>query len=164
MDLASGKAKWQATWPATYRSSMDPDSGPRAVPVVAGNKAICYGAAGDLVCVNLSDGKVDWNLPLRKQFKAEDGYFGAGCSPIVIGDTVVVNIGSKKAGIVGVSLSKGKVNWQATGYDASYASPIAVSVKNKPAVIVVTRLKTVLLDPATAKCSAKSTSARGVQP
>ncbi len=148
LDLTTGKAKWQATWPGTYRSSMDPDSGPRAVPVIANGKAVCYGAAGDLVCIELANGKVLWNLPLRKQFNAEDGYFGAGCSPIVVAGTVIVNIGGSKAGIVGVALDSGKVTWQATRYDASYASPVATSVKGQPAVIVVTRLKTVLLDAA----------------
>lgn len=151
VELQSGKKTWQATWPASYRSSMDPDSGPRAVPVISGGKAVCYGAAGDLVCVDTTNGKVIWNLPLRKQYSAEDGYFGAGCSPIVIGDMVIVNIGGKKAGIVGVSLSKGKVSWQATTYDASYASPIAIDISGKPAALVVTRLKTVLLDVQTGK-------------
>lgn len=151
VDLQTGKSKWQATWPATYRSSMDPDSGPRAVPVISQTRAICYGAAGDLVCVDTTNGKVLWNQALRKQFAAEDGYFGAGCSPIVIDDTVIVNIGGKKAGIVGVSLTSGKVTWQATNYDASYASPVAVQVEGKPAAIVVTRLKTVLLDAVSGK-------------
>ena len=151
VDLTTGKSKWQATWPATYRSSMDPDSGPRAVPVISGGKAICYSAAGDLVCIDTNNGKVLWNQALRKQFKAEDGYFGAGCSPIVIGDMVIVNIGGKNAGIVGVSLATGKVLWQATSYDASYASPVEVQVAGKPAALVVTRLKTVLLDAATGK-------------
>lgn len=151
VDLVSGKQKWQASWPGNYRSSMDPDSGPRAVPTIVKNKAICYSAAGDLVCVDTASGKVLWNQPLRKQYKAEDGYFGAGCSPIVIGETVIVNIGAKKAGVVGVSLANGKVSWEATSYDASYASPIAVQVGSKPAALVVTRLKTVLLDAATGK-------------
>ncbi len=146
VDLATGKSKWTASWPATYRSSMDPDSGPRAVPIIANGLVVCYGAAGDLVCIDTTNGKVLWNLALRKQYGADDGYFGAGCSPIVIAGTVVVNIGGKKAGIVGVALKTGKVSWQATTYDASYASPIEVRAGNKPAALVVTRLKTVLVD------------------
>ncbi len=50
---------------------------------------------------------------------------------------------------MGVSLSSGKVIWQATDYDASYASPVEVQVAGKPAAMVVTRLKTVLVDVAT---------------
>ncbi len=77
VDLLTGRNQWQVTWPATYRSSMDPDSGPRAVPVISQGKAVCYGAAGDLVCIDIRQGKLLWNQPLRKQYRAEDGYFGA---------------------------------------------------------------------------------------
>lgn len=141
-----GEQLWQAEWPATYRSSMDPDSGPRCVPTVAGDRVLCYGAAGDLTAVSLADGKVLWSKPLRKELKADDGYFGAGSSPIVVGSVIIANIGGKLGGIVGVDLATGKVLWKATDYEASYASPIAVTIDGKPAAIVVTRLRTVLID------------------
>ncbi|MCC6510104.1 MAG: PQQ-binding-like beta-propeller repeat protein [Pirellulaceae bacterium] len=144
--LDSGQQVWQATWAAAYRSSMDPDSGPRSVPTITGNRAICYGAAGDLVCIELTNGQLLWQRPLRQIYEAEDGYFGAACSPLVIDQTIIVNVGGKKAGIVGVSLVDGKTQWTATDYDASYSSPIELKVDGRSAALVVTRLRTVLLD------------------
>lgn len=144
--LATGEQIWKAAWSATYRSSMDPDSGPRAVPTVAQGRVVCYGAAGDLVCVNASSGKLLWQRHLRKEYAAEDGYFGAGSSPLITDGVIIANIGGKKAGVVGVSLESGETLWQATTYDASYASPIALEVEGKPAALVVTRLHTILLD------------------
>ena len=154
LDLTTGKQGWRVGWKATYRSSIDPDDGPRCVPTIAGDKAICYGAAGDLACVQITDGKLLWSRSIRKEYNAEDGYFGAGTSPLVIGDLVIVGVGGTKAGIVGVDIATGKNRWIATGYDASYAAPIQLKQlgpSGKPLALVVTRLKTVLLDSADGK-------------
>lgn len=146
VDMTSGQQRWQTHWPATYSSSIDPDSGPRAIPTVIGTSVLCYGAAGDLVCLDSLSGKVVWQRALRKEFDADDGYFGAGSSPLVIDDIAIINVGGKKGGIVGLDWKTGKTRWQATDYDASYSSPVALTVDGKPAALVVTRLRTVLLD------------------
>ncbi len=143
VELSSGKKVWRATWPATYEPSVNPDNGPRCVPTVVNKRAICYGAAGDLACVDTSNGKLLWLRALRKEYQAEDGYFGAGSSPLVVGETAVVCLGGQQAGIVAVNINTGKTLWTATNYDASYASPIAIDPNT---ILVVTRLKTVLLN------------------
>ncbi|MEO8271745.1 MAG: PQQ-binding-like beta-propeller repeat protein, partial [Aureliella sp.] len=110
-DLSSGESQWRATWPASYRSSIDPDNGPRCVPTVVSanatsdsSTAICYGAAGDLTAVDLNSGKLRWHRKLRSEYRADDGYFGAGCAPLVVGQRVIVCLGGKQAGIVAVNL------------------------------------------------------------
>lgn len=151
LNLATGKQQWRTAWKATYNSTIDPDNGPRCVPTIAGDKAICFGAAGDLACVQTTDGKLLWSRAIRKEYDAEDGYFGAGTSPLVIDNLAIVGVGSEKAGIVGVDIASGKSRWVATGHDASYAAPIKLSQvgkSGKPLALVVTRLKTVLLDSA----------------
>ena len=149
-ELSSGKSRWRAAWSASYRSSMDPDNGPRCVPTVVpatassdSPVAICYGAAGDLTAVELNSGKLRWHRKLRSEYRADDGYFGAGSSPLVVGQRVIVCLGGKQAGIVAVDLDSGKTLWTATDYDASYTAPVAVDPQT---ALVVTRLKTVLID------------------
>lgn len=141
-ELSNGRNVWRCAWPASYRPSISPDNGPRCVPTIVDDKAICYGAAGDLVCVDCTSGKIVWQRALRKETQADDGYFGAGSSPLVVGDLVVVCLGGKQAGVVGIDLKSGTTRWSATGYDASYAAPVAV---NDTQALVVTRLNTVLL-------------------
>ncbi len=143
VDLNSGQKLWRASWPATYRDGVNEDIGPRCVPTVAGKLVVCYGAAGDLAAVELDQGKLLWHRRLRAEYDAEDGYFGAGSSPLVIGQTIVVCLGGKQAGIVGVELQTGKTQWTATNYDASYAPPIEVGPHT---ALVVTRLHAVLID------------------
>jgi outer membrane protein assembly factor BamB len=146
VDLATGKQLWQTRWPASYNSSMDPDSGPRAVPTVAEGSVVCYGAAGDLICIDSTNGGILWQRALRKELHADDGYYGAGSSPLVVEGVVVADIVGKKGGIVGIDLKSGNTRWQATDYDASYSSPIAVDIAGTPAALVETRLRTVLVE------------------
>ncbi|QDV27601.1 outer membrane protein assembly factor BamB family protein [Aureliella helgolandensis] len=145
-DLNTGAARWKTGWPASYRASINPDNGPRCVPTIAGDRVICYGAAGDLACVGLVDGKLHWRRSLRQEYDAEDGYFGAGVSPLVMGSLVIACPGGDRAGIVGIDLQTGKTRWTATEYEASYAAPIAVPHASRQLALVITRLNTVLLD------------------
>lgn len=148
-NLASGAHLWRTGWPASYLPSHSPDNGPRCVPTIANGRAVCYGASGDLACIDVSSGELLWHRPLRKETRADDGYFGAGSAPLVIGQTIVLCLGGQHAGIVGLDLDSGETLWSATDYDASYAAPIAVAGSDPPRALVVTRLRTLLLDPAT---------------
>lgn len=144
VSLEKGAPIWKSTFPATYKQGIDSDTGPRCVPLIAQGKVLAYSAAGTLHCLDFKDGRKLWSRELRKEYGADDGYFGAGSTPLVIDDLVIINVGGrKKAGIVAVSIADGKTIWQATDADASYASPIYWNQQ----VVVPTRLVTYGLNP-----------------
>ena len=150
-DLTSGKQVWKTSWEATYRGGLNADKGPRCVPTIAGDKAVVYGAAGDLHCVRITDGKMLWGRQLRAEYDADDGFFGAASAPLIVGDIVVICLGGRRAGVVAVELATGKTRWTSTSYEASYAAPIDVSTGSKRRILVVTRLNTLLMDADTGK-------------
>lgn len=153
VSLTDGKEIWSASFPAVYQQGIDSDKGPRCVPQIVDDAVLAYSAAGTLYCVSRSDGKRRWVRELRKEFAAEDGYFGAGSTPLVVDSSVIVNVGGrKKGGVVAVRLVDGKNLWQSTDADASYASPIAIDgAKPEQAgtVVVPTRYVTYGLEPKT---------------
>ncbi|HET6325682.1 MAG TPA: PQQ-binding-like beta-propeller repeat protein [Planctomycetaceae bacterium] len=148
-DVRTGKFLWKFAIPSSYVSGISPDDGPRCVPVMHGDRVIVFGAQGTLACLRLADGGKVWSVDTHAEFRAGEGYFGAGSSPIVEGDKVIVNVGGAKAdaGIVAFSLENGQVVWKATREDASYSSPVAVTVHGVRHVIVETRLKAISLNP-----------------
>lgn len=146
--VEDGRRLWRAAFPAVYRGGVDPDQGPRAVPVVQDGRVIAFGAAGDLHAVSLDDGKVLWSRELRSDYRADDGYFGAGCSPLVIGSLVIVPVGGADgAGIVAVDVETGETRWKATDEQASYASPVALRIDDQTKVAAVMSLRTLVLEP-----------------
>jgi outer membrane protein assembly factor BamB len=153
VDLKDGKVQWRASFPASYRQGIDQDKGPRSVPQIADDCVVIQSASGCIHCVELASGKVRWSRELRKELNADEGYFGAGNTPLVSGGLVIVNVGGKKqkAGIVAISILDGKIVWAATDADAGYASPILYSRKatdgtETQLAIVPTRLTTYGMD------------------
>lgn len=149
IELSSGREVWQQKLPASYRGSINPDSGPRCVPAIVGTRILLATASGDVSCLDWQTGRKIWHRPLRKEFGAEEGYFGAGSTPWIGTDRLIVNVGSKKAGIVCLKLEDGSTLWTATSADASYASPTAIEVGGESQVVVPTRLTTYGLNPTT---------------
>jgi outer membrane protein assembly factor BamB len=148
----SGKPLWQTKYNTRYVSSISDDNGPRATPVIHDGRVYCLGADGLLACLSLDAGKEIWTRQLAADFEVPDSYFGAGSTPLVEGDLLLVNVGGRRrAGIVAFRLDDGKTAWQATDEAASYSAPIAATIAGKRHAIFVTRLKVVALDPATGK-------------
>ena len=151
IDAQSGKSQWKAAFEAAYRPGIDPDDGPRCVPLVAGQRVYVLGAAGDLRCVSLADGQVQWERHLYEDHGGDEGYFGAGSTPILVGERLLVNVGGRGAGIVAVDPATGKTVWQASNEGASYSSPARVNVGAGEQALFITRMNCVLADPASGK-------------
>jgi outer membrane protein assembly factor BamB len=153
IDLTAGKRIWRTAFLATYRGGIDADKGPRCVPVVKDGRVYVFGAAGDLHCVALDKGTEIWSRSLFADYAGDEGYFGAGSTPLVIGDRVIANVGGDKAGLVAVDAKTGKTVWQVTNELPSYSSPTAVTINGKDQGLFVTRLNALLVDPATGATS-----------
>jgi outer membrane protein assembly factor BamB len=149
LDARSGKPVWKAAFPTQYASSIAEDNGPRCVPLIHKDAVYLFGAEGNLHCVSLDDGKKRWSRAAYEEYQAPEGYFGAGSTPIVEGNKLLVNVGGQKteAGIVAFDLGTGKTVWKATEELASYSSPTAVTQDGVRHVLFVTRLSILSLDP-----------------
>ena len=152
--VADGRSLWKSGFAAHFAPSIFPaEDGPLCVPIIDRNKIFAFGGGGDLVAVDLKTGRLLWNRELYREYRnrggtIDYGYFGAGSSPILERDRLLVNVGGKpKAGIVAVDCESGKNVWQATDEGASYSAPIACTVAGERHVIFVTRYNTISMDP-----------------
>ncbi|MEX0939010.1 MAG: PQQ-binding-like beta-propeller repeat protein [Pirellulales bacterium] len=144
----NGHVLWKQSFPARYAGGIDPDNGPRCVPVIANDRVYLLGANGDLHCVSLESGQPLWSRPLNHELEARPNYFGAGSSPLVEGDRVLVNVGGRDgAGIVALDAQTGKTLWSATDEGASYSSPVAATIDGVRHIIFATRLTCTSVDP-----------------
>ncbi len=146
---ASGKSLWKADFPASYRGGIDPDIGPRCVPLIADGSVFVFGAAGDLHAVKLASGEKLWSRSLYADYRGDEGYFGAGSTPILVAKKLLVNVGGRGAGLVALDPATGKTLWQTGDEAASYSSPAFARVGGQEKAVFLTRLNCVLADPAT---------------
>jgi outer membrane protein assembly factor BamB len=152
LDPATGQTIWKdAGHPTRFRPQVGGGDGPLCTPVVAGSRVLVFGASGTLACLDAATGRRLWTRETHRDFDAPEGYFGAGSTPVVVGDRVVVNVGGAKreAGLVAFDLASGETAWTTLADAASYSAPVAVEVDGRPHVLAVTRLACVLGDAAT---------------
>ena len=59
-EAATGKFLWKYEYPTDYVDRYSYDPGPRACPVVDGDRVYLYGPDGVLCCVSVANGKEVW--------------------------------------------------------------------------------------------------------
>ncbi len=153
LDAATGKPLWKGEYDTAYRDDFGFDDGPRATPAVVDGSVYTFGADGVLACWELATGKRAWLVDTRREFKADKGFFGMVCSPLVEGDAVILNVGGTAgkgngAGVAAFDKSSGRLLWRATDHEAGYSSPVAATVRGRRHVFSLTRAGLVALEPA----------------
>ena len=140
LEAATGQLVWKQDFQAVYRGGFSSDTGPRCVPLVSGGHVYLYGAGGTLRKLARKDGNQVWSRNLFAELRADEGYFGAGSSPILVDGVLVVIVGGKKGGIVGIN-EKGETIWKTEPDTASYSSPVALTFQKKKCVACVSKYR-----------------------
>jgi outer membrane protein assembly factor BamB len=149
LDASTGETLAKDVSPTSFEPQVGDGNGPLCVPTVSQGRVVTYGPQGLLTCLDFASGKRLWQRETHKDFRAPEGYFGAGSSPLIVGNCVVVNVGGAKegAGVVGFDLETGKTLWKQTDELASYSAPISVKIEDLNLVLMLTRFRCLLLDP-----------------
>jgi outer membrane protein assembly factor BamB len=149
LDALTGRELWKADYPTGYRDDFGFDEGPRATPAIRGGHVFTFGAEGTLSCWDMGSGKKVWGIDTKTHFKSKKGFFGMACSPLVEGNSVILNLGGTPgAGIVAFDSATGRELWRATDDEASYSSPVAATINGQRCLFVITREALVALTPA----------------
>lgn len=143
----TGKSLWEASYPTVFRGGVSSDAGPRCVPLIDRDRVITFGATGRLSCYQLRDGTELWHRDTHEDFDAPAGYFGAGSSPLVVGNRVLLNVGGRESGIVAFDRSTGRTVWKQLDERASYSSPVTAKLHGNDVAIFITRLKVTGINP-----------------
>ena len=115
LDLKTQKKHW-STEVGTFYVNGNGD-GPRGTPTIDGDVLYCLGGHGDLLCVELADGKVRWHKELKKGTK-DGGLAGEGVSPwgyaespLIDGDKLICVPGGKSGAVAALDKKTGEVLW-----------------------------------------------------
>src|SRR5438093_3225938 len=152
LEAKTGKPLWSFDYPTSYRDDFGFDEGPRATPAVAEGRVYTFGAEGVLHCLDFATGKKLWSINCKSDFHSSKGFFGIACSPLVEGNSVLLDVGGNPgAGVVAFAKEDGKVLWKATDDEASYSSPTAGTINGQRLICTLTRSRLLGLEPAAGK-------------
>ena len=130
LSAADGKELWKYEYANEVGEDEEVDEwgvDPRATPVIADGKVVVLGAKGQVVCLNLADGKKLWEKDLEVEFKTSRPDWGFCSSPTLAGGNVIVNPGGK-VGVAAMSLKDGSTVWGAKSAGNNYASFIVATL------------------------------------
>lgn len=149
-DAVTGKEQWRAKYPrAAYNSVLG--GGPAATPTVAGNKIYSYGISGMLSCHEVETGKRVWQRDVYRELMAPVPRYGVCCSPLVVGNHVLVSVGGKETAIIAVDAQSGEIAWKAFDEPATTSSPILYRAPGQDVTeqtaLFVTSLRLLAIDP-----------------
>jgi outer membrane protein assembly factor BamB len=147
LDAVSGKLHWQTPLAPAYRNGMG--NGPRSTPVVAGDFVVVFSGEGILTTLKLADGKPAWSHDVVTEFKGTVAEYGMACSPLVVGNKVVVTVGLPEAAVVAYDLHTGKLAWQSGNDPAGYSSPAVLTVGDRQQLVAFTGASVLGLIPET---------------
>lgn len=151
-DSATGKELWTHAYDAPYELSFP--AGPRCTPAVDGELVYSLGAEGFLTCLSTIDGKVLWELDLKKEYKVESPIWGFSAHPLVVGDLLIVKPGGDGTTAVALDKKTGKEVWRAlASKEPGYAPPVLITHGGQDQLIIAHGEAINSLDPLTGKVS-----------
>lgn len=137
-DVQTGRELWTNEWSAVFRERMGGD-GPRATPTWHDGTVFALGGTGELRALEDASGRVLWRTNILKDAGASNLQWGMAASPLVVDDTVVVLPGGRGGrSVVAYSRSTGRRVWSALDDQASYSSPMLVTIDGVRQILVFT--------------------------
>ena len=162
----NGKLLWKYTYPTEYVDSYGYEPGPRACPVVDGERVYLHGVDGMLCCVSAHDGKEVWRRDTKREYHFHQNFFGVASVPLVVDDLLIVPVGGSPKGprpvdqrdvkgdgsaIVAFDKKTGAEKYKFGDELASYSSPVLANFHGQKTVLHFARGGLIGFDPVTGK-------------
>ena len=126
-----GKEIWAVkVAPALPQNWPQSKEGPSATPTVDGDRLYVVGLAGNVACLQATDGKVVWQRNYVTDFGGSSPMWSFRESPLVDGDKVICTPGAQDAMLVALDKLTGKTIWKSAlpaGPSSESSTPAAPS-------------------------------------
>ena len=147
LDAKTGAELWQLDYAEVFRDEWG--AGPRATPIIDGERVYVQSCNGEFRCLNAKDGAVLWQTSFEKDFgvkflgsKANEGTAtrrGNNGSGVIDGERLIVPVGGTNgASLVCFDKLTGKVLWQSGHDEAAYSSFMAGTLAGVRQVVAFT--------------------------
>jgi len=147
LDAATGKELWKVEYAERFQDEWG--AGPRATPIVDGNRLYVQACNGEFRCLALEDGKTIWQTSFEKDFgvkflgsKANEGTAtrrGNNGSGVIDGRHLVLPVGGTQgASLVCFDKLDGKVLWKSGDDEAAYSSLMVGTLAGTRQVVAFT--------------------------
>jgi len=147
LDPVTGDERWRQDLGPTYVGHDGSHDGPIATPCIAGGRVFALGPFGHLAAFDLQNGEPLWRVHLVADLGSTKPMYGFGSSPVVVGDTVVLQVGGPGGSVAGLDVATGEVRWRSVDDSIFAQSPIAAEIAGRHQVLVIGERLVAGIDP-----------------
>lgn len=121
---------WHQSYPET-----------RTTPAIQGDKAWVISGSGDVVCLNIADGKIIWKVEGGNKFQRKTGNWGTSECPLVYDDKIVFMPGGDVTTMVALNKNTGEVMWQSESLheQSNYTNPLMITHNGQHMIVSMTQ-------------------------
>ena len=135
IDAASGRISWQFAYPSRFDARQF-EGGTASTPTVDGSFVYTLGYLGQVHCLDLNSGTVEWSKHLVDDFGGRYSSWKFAGSPLVVGDLVILDTGADGNSTVALDKTSGRKVWGAGDDLAGYSTPIPFEYADNRGVLV----------------------------
>jgi outer membrane protein assembly factor BamB len=177
LDPATGAERWHRNLGPAYVGHDGSATGPIATPAIADGRVVALSPWGQLAAFTLESGEPIWTTHLTNDLGSEKPFYGFGGSPLVVGGTLVLQIGkptkessegssaesedqpdegepqgeARAGAIAGFDVATGALRWRSVDDGVFTQSPIVVELAGQRQVVALCAKTLVGLDPASGR-------------
>jgi len=146
LDLA-GNAEWKVF----YGSAFKRYPGARSTPTVEDGCVYVISGSGEVACIDIKKEMIKWKLDGFTVFQGRNHHFGTAESPLIFNDKVFYTPCGDRTTVVALNKHTGQTVWQSPSLNdqTGYASPIMIRHGTRDALLTVTGMHIVAIDPDT---------------
>lgn len=150
LDMETGEQVWRQDFPAEmpeseYRPGFDSMHGyASSTPTSDGERLYVFFGKSGVYCLDL-DGEEVWHASVGSGTHG----WGSSSSPVVHGDTVVVNASVESESVVGLNKRTGDEVWRVEGITRCWSSPVLVEAGGRTQAVLNVPQRLTSFDPAT---------------
>ena len=134
LDADTGSTLWEHRYAAAYDpAGMYP--GPRATPTLSRESVFFASPDGTVGCLDSNSGGEQWAFNVFERFEVEPVEFGYSCSPVVVGDTVLLPVGRPQASMVALHAATGVLLWRSGDDPISHVPAYPIEWRGRPLVV-----------------------------
>ncbi len=129
---------WDKSYPET-----------RTTPAIVDDKAYVISGSGQIVCINIKDGKIVWSVDGGSIYGRKTGMWGTSECPLVYDNKVIYTPCGDQTTMVALDRNTGKEIWKtrSLGDKSGYISPIMIEYKGKRQIVGSTAMNVIGVNP-----------------
>jgi outer membrane protein assembly factor BamB len=133
----SGEILWKTiygnSWGKSYPSA-------RCTPTIEGHFAYVISGAGDMACIDINTGELQWTVDAFTKFEGVCGTWGTAESPLIVGDKMIYTPCGNLTTMVAVNKNTGETVWESESIQdqSAYCSPIVIPNNNEEMIVSIT--------------------------